>query len=183
MDTQLVEDALPPDIHWRRWVTRHPIGAAALIGFIATQVTTIVGYYLKGIGLPPLPWPLYNGVLGIGDPKQFNTVGTFFVGQSIHMADGVVFAILFVVMVHGLIPLPNTTWGNLAKGIIYSTVLGLISMGFLVPYVYAPKSGYGFFSFYSPDGWKLPLSILIWHWVYGFFLGILYNPQFRRSNT
>jgi hypothetical protein len=50
-------------------------------------------------------------------------------------------------------------------------------MGFLVPYVYAPKSGYGFFSFYTPDGWKLPFAILNWHLVYGFFVGTLYNPE------
>ncbi len=30
-------------------------------------------------------------------------------------------------------------------------ILGLISMGFLVPYVYAPKQGFGFFSFYGTE--------------------------------
>ncbi len=55
-------------------------------------------------------------------------------------------------------------------------------MGFLVPYAYVPKSGYGFFSFYSPDGWKLPVSILLFHWVYGGLVGLLYNPAFRSDN-
>ena len=35
-------------------------------------------------------------------------------------------------------------------------ILGLISMGFLVPYVYAPKQGFGFFSFYSTEHVEAP---------------------------
>ncbi|MGZ8697864.1 MAG: hypothetical protein ACXWZ1_10985, partial [Gaiellaceae bacterium] len=69
------------------------------------------------------------------------------------------------------------------KGLIYSVVLALISMGFLVPYVYAPKSGYGIFSFDTQDGWKLPFAILLWHLVYGFFVGTLYNPAGRSNRT
>jgi hypothetical protein len=183
MDNDVDVEVVPADVQWRRWVTLHAIGAGALIGFIATQITTIVGYYLIGVGLPQLPWPLYNGVLGIGDPKEFNTVGAFFVGQSIHMADGVVFAILYVITVFGLLRIGNGALANLGKGVIYSVVLALISAGFLVPYVYAPKSGYGFFSFYGTDHWKLPTSILVWHLVYGFFLGVLYNPYPRRATA
>ena len=31
----------------------------------------------------------------------------------------------------------------------------------LVPYAYVPHQGYGFFSFYGPDGWKLPAAVLL----------------------
>ncbi|HSB85705.1 MAG TPA: hypothetical protein VLD86_05320, partial [Ilumatobacteraceae bacterium] len=117
----------------------------------------------------------YNGVL-FAPTSTYGDPASFFVGQSIHMVDGVIFAILFVVLVRARLPLANTTNGNVAKGIIYSVSMAIISAGFLVPYVYAPKSGYGLFSFYSPDGWKLPVSILIFHLVYGYFLGLLCNP-------
>jgi hypothetical protein len=182
MTTVGIDRGMPADAGWRRWVTDHPIGAAALIGFIATQMTTLVGYYLIGVGLPQLPWPLFNGAL-VAPTDTFGSVGSYFAGQSIHMVDGVVFTILYAVLVFGKLPLPLTAAGSLGKGLIYGTILGIISMGFLVPYVYAPKSGYGFFSFYTPDGWKLPLAILIWHLVYGFFVGILYNPEVRRAES
>ena len=128
---------LSADARWRAWVGEHPVLGPALVGLIATQLATIIGYYLKGIGLPPVPWPLYNGAL-FAPTGKFGDPASFFAGQSIHMVDGVVFALLFAIMVR-----------------------------------YVPKSGYGFFSFYSPDGWKLPLSILLFHLVYGYFLGAL----------
>jgi hypothetical protein len=183
---QQLENELTPDIRWRQWVTTHPVAASALAGFIAVQITTLVGYYFIGVGLPQLPWPLYNGVLGLLDTqfKQFNTTGAFFVGQSLHMINGIVFAILFALLAHSkLPPRGSDTFANLGKGLVYSVILGIISMGFLVPYVYAPKQGYGFFSFYSPNTWKLPLAILIWHLCYGFFLGLLYNPEYRSNRT
>ncbi len=175
-------EELTPDIQWREWVRGHPVGAAAIIGLVATQMATIVGYYLRAIGLPQVPWPLYNGALG-APVGEFGSPASFFVGQSIHMVDGVVLTVLFVLLAHAKLPGKNDTLGNLGKGLIYGTILALISMGFLVPYAYVPKSGYGFFSFYSPDGWKLPLSILLFHWVYGGLVGLLYNPASRRARV
>ena len=66
---------------------------------------------------------------------------------------------------------------SIQKGLLFGVSLAIISMGFLVPYVYVPKSGYGFFSFETDDGAKLPLAILIWHLVYGGILGMLYDPK------
>jgi hypothetical protein len=45
-----------------------------------------------------------------------------------------------------------------------------------VPYAYVPNQGYGLFLFDGPDGWKLPFAILVWHLIYGLFLGLLYQP-------
>jgi hypothetical protein len=173
---------LNPNVRFRIWVAGHPILAALLIGVVATQMATLIGYYLIGIGLPNLPWPLFNGFLG-APTEEYGSAGSFFVGQDIHFVNGIVFTVLYVVLAYHMIPLPNTTPGNILKGLIYSTVLAIISMGFLVPYVYAPKQGYGFFSFYTPDGWKLPLAILLWHFVYGFFVGVLYDPSVRRDRV
>ena len=139
------------DALWRQWVRDHPVLAPALISLIATQMATIIGYFLKAIGLPPVPWPLYNGAL-FAPAGHFGDPASFFAGQSIHMVDGVVLTILFAVLIRPRIPLPNTTAGNVGKGLIYGTVLAIISAGFLVPYVYVPKSGFGVFSFSTPDG-------------------------------
>ena len=162
---------LTTSARWQRWHGEHPVLGPALAGFIAVQMATIVGYYLRGIGLPQVPWPLFNGAL-FAPAGEFGSPASFFVGQSIHMVDGVIFAILFAVVFRSRIPLPNTNMGNIGKGVLYSTGMAIISAGFLVPYVYAPKSGYGFFSFETDDGWKLPASILIFHFVYGYFLGL-----------
>ena len=182
-----IENALDVDDRYQHWVYHHPVQGAALGGFIATQITTIWGYYAVGIGLPGLPWPNFNG--GLFAPRSFKpdfsdygNAAQFFVGQSIHMVNGVVFAILFVLTLRAKLPSFGTKMVSIQKGLLFGVVLAIISMGFLVPYVYVPKSGYGFFSFDTADGAKLPLAILIWHLVYGGMLGMLYDPK-RPDNT
>jgi hypothetical protein len=166
---------------WRTFVARNPFAAATVAGLIATQMATLVGYYFIGIGLPQTPWPLFNGFL-VAPQTAYGTVASYFAGQSIHMVDAVIFTLLYAVLVYGRLPLPKTVGGDIGKGIIYGLILGLISMGFLVPYVYAPKQGFGFFSFYTPSGWKLPLSIALWHLTYGFLVGTLYSPIRARQS-
>ena len=158
---------------WYNWVDRHRVAGIALVGVIATQLGTYFGYVFPAIGLPTVPWPLYNGALGLLG-AEFNTTGSFFVGQTLHYINGIVFAILYAVLFLPLMPFRNTRGGNLISAIIYTLIMTVISIGFLVPYAYVPHQGYGFFSFYGPDGWKLPAAVLLWHLIYGFFLGTLY---------
>ncbi|MGH9209315.1 MAG: hypothetical protein ACRD2C_01390 [Acidimicrobiales bacterium] len=169
---------------WYDWVNRHRVGAIALVGVIATQLGTYFGYVFPAIGLPTLPWPLFNGVLGRGlaeNPEGafpvFNDTGSYFVGQSLHFVNGIVFAILYAVLARPAMPFKNTHSGHVASGLTYGLIMTIISVGLLVPYAYVPEQGYGFFLFDGPDGWKLPFAVLIWHLIYGFFLGTLY--QFR----
>jgi hypothetical protein len=103
MSTKTVEQRVMKSIEkeadgedrYQHWVYRHPVGGAAVAAFIATQVGTIWGYYAKGIGLPSLPFPNYNGALFAPasvakDFSNFGNTGSFFVGQSIHMVNGIV---------------------------------------------------------------------------------------------
>ena len=46
---------------WYDWVDGTTGGGIALVGVIATQIGTYFGYVFPAIGLPTLPWPLYNG--------------------------------------------------------------------------------------------------------------------------
>jgi hypothetical protein len=186
MHSNDIEKALDVEDRYQNWVHEHPLQGAALAGFIAVQITTLWGYYAKGIGLPALPWPNFNGGLFApssfaADFSNYGNTGQFFVGQSIHMVNGVVFAILFVLTLRAKIPTFGSWMPSIQKGLLFGVVLAIISMGFLVPYVYVPKSGYGFFSFETDDGAKLPLAILIWHLVYGGLLGMLYDP--KRAET
>jgi hypothetical protein len=165
---------------WYDWVDAHRVGAIALVGVIATQLGTYFGYVFPAIGLPTLPWPLYNGVLAV-PAEAPGTAGSFFAGQSLHFVNGIVFAILFALLARPMMPFPNTHRGNVLSGLTYGVVMTIISIGLLVPYAYVPKQGYGFFSFYGPDGWKLPAGVLLWHLIYGFFLGALYQVRSERS--
>jgi hypothetical protein len=165
---------------WYDWVDQHRVGASVLVGVIATQLGTYFGYVFPAIGLPSLPWPLFNGQLG-APAEAPGEAGSYFVGQSLHFVNGIVFAILFAVLARQLMPFRNNHAGNVLSGLLYSVVMSVISVGLLVPYAYVPKSGFGFFSFYGPDGWKLPAAVLLWHLIYGFFLGTLYQIRPQRS--
>jgi len=163
---------------WHKWVEEHPVGGLALIGVIATQLGTYFGYCFNAIGLPQLPWPAYNGALiagAAGDKGASwgNPIAQYFTGQSMHFVNGIVFCILFGVIAHKAIPVAN----HVVKGLIYGVIMTIISIGFLVPYAYAPKQGYGLFSFDTPNGWKLPAGVLLWHLIYGAVIGLLYQPK------
>lgn len=178
-----------PSNGWRKWVNAHPVGAIVLTGVIATQLGTYFGYVFPAVGLPTLPWPLYNGLLGMGVSEGANGVfsnyeafaaagaGGFFVGQALHFVNGIVFAIMYGVIARHSLPFDKSTnGGNISKGLLYGVIMTIISAGLLVPYAYVQNNGYGFFLFDGPDGWKLPLGILVWHLIYGYFLGALYQP-------
>jgi hypothetical protein len=164
---------------WYDWVNLHRVGAAAIVGVIATQIATYFGYVFPAIGLPTVPWPLFNGVLG-APVEEFGTPASYFVGQSIHFVNGVIFTILYAALALHVLPFRNTHGGNILKGVLYSVVLTVISLGVLVPYAYVPKQGFGLFTFYGPDGWKLPAAVLLWHLIWGFFLGVLYQLRAPR---
>jgi hypothetical protein len=177
-----------PSRRWQEWVDRSPILSLITVGIIATQLGTYFGYVFPAIGLPVLPWPLYNGILGttlteLPDGTILNGALTegfvtssdsFFVGHSLHFVNGVVFAVLWGVLFRE--DVARWVKNNIARGLLYGVIMTIISAGLLVPYAYVPNQGYGLFLFDGPDGWKLPFGILIWHLIYGLFLGLLWNP-------
>jgi hypothetical protein len=170
-------DDVDPLMSWRLWTTRHPVGASLIAGAVGTHMATVLGLWFHGIGLPNLNWPATNGAVIF--PKG-SAVAQFWGGYVVHTLDGLVFGLLFALLVHAKLPLPNTSLGNIAKGILYGTVLAIISSGWMVPYVYAPHSGANLFS--TGFGGKFVFAVFLWHWIFGFFLGVLYNPLPRRTS-
>jgi hypothetical protein len=177
-----------PSRRWQEWVDTRPILSLIVVGVIATQLGTYFGYVFPAVGLPVLPWPLYNGILGttiaeLPDgtilsgalTEGFATSSdSFFVGHSLHFINGIVFAVLWGVLFRE--DVARWVKNNIARGLLYGVIMTIISAGLLVPYAYVPEQGYGLFLFDGPDGWKLPFGILIWHLIYGLFLGLLWNP-------
>ena len=191
VDTRDIENAFDVDDRYQNWVYRNPVKGALLAGFVATQIGTIWGYYGPGIGLPSLPFPAYNGLLfspasvvfNADGTSSFSNVGSWFLGQSIHMANGIVFALMFAFLAYNKLPTFFSRMRSVQKGLVFGTTQSIVSLGFLFPYVYAPKLGFGFFSFganklgNNADHWKLPVAVLLWHWVYGAILGMFYDPK------
>lgn len=161
---------------WYDWVNEHRVAGIALVGLIATQLGTFFGYVFPAIGLPQLPWPAFNGVLATPG-EEFTEAGAFFTGQTLHFVNGIVFAILYAVLALKALPFRNTQSGNVLNGLLYGVIMTIISVGVLVPYAYVPKQGFGLFTFYGPAGWKLPFAVLLWHLIYGFFLGTLFQVK------
>ena len=173
-----------PSARWQDWVENKPILSLLVVGIVATQLGTFFGYVFPAIGIPVLPWPLYNGILGTTIVDGVNGAGVegfavssdaFFVGHSIHFINGIVFALLWGIMYRE--DVARFFKNNIVNGMSYAVVMSIISAGLLVPYAYVPNQGYGLFLFDGPDGWKLPFGILVWHLIYGVFLGLLWNPS------
>ncbi len=162
-------DASP---RWHSWVASHPVGGLAVTGLVATQIVTYLGYCFKAIGLPTLPWPAYNGALIGGADTWGSPLAQYWAGQSMHYVNGIVFTILF-----GMVARAKLPGSHVIKGVLYGVVLAIVSVGFLVPYAYVPKMGYGLFLMDGPDGWKLPAGVMLWHVIWGFLIGTLYQPK------
>jgi hypothetical protein len=156
---------------WRIWLTRHPIGGALISGFVATHIATIFGIWFHGIGLPDLNWPVTNGAVIL--PKGA-TQTKFAIGEFIHGFDGLVFTLIFAIFLFPILGRAVTPATNMAKAVFFSLVLGTLSAGFMVPYVYFPHVGAGLFS--TGFGWKTTFGIYLWHIVFGVNLGLMYNP-------
>lgn len=163
---------VPPAVtQWRVWITKHPIGGAILAGLMATWIATIFGFWLNGIGLPQLDWPLANGSVVL--PKSSAAV-QFSAGGIQHIVDGMIFTLIFAVFVFPLLGRSRTLAANMGRALLFAFVLATISAGFLVPYVYYPHYGAGIFG--SGFGWKIVFAIYLWHLAFGVNLGMLYSP-------
>ncbi|WP_394620068.1 DUF6789 family protein [Lentzea sp. JNUCC 0626] len=165
--------AVPGILWWRTWASRHRVLAALLAGLVATHVATACGYWFTGIGLTRLDWNTANGF--VYTPAA-GPLAKFLVGGVFHYFDGIVFAVVFACALHPLLPWRNTQLGNLAKGFVFGTLLSVLSVVFMTPFVYGPARGSdpGFLSLNL--GWQYIAAVFVWHWIYGIHLAIVFNP-------
>ena len=116
------------------------------------------------------------------DFSDFGNPSSWWLGQSIHYVNGIAFALLFALVAYKSLPTFFNKFKSVQKGMLFSIIQSIISLGFLFPYVYAPKAGFGLFSFgdnafgNNPDHWKLPFAVVLWHLIWGGLLGLLYDP-------
>ena len=163
---------------WRAEVTKRRLAFALLAAFVATHMATVSGYWYKIIGIPTLGWPQFNGILLLVHPCGPNGCGAtatqqFWAGTFYHDLTGICFGLIFVFLIHPLIPIRNTFYGNITKGLLCGGVLATASALLWVPRNF-PEFDPGFFT--NNLGWRTVLGIYVWHAVYGLHLGAIYNP-------
>lgn len=168
-----------------KYTIGHSTGRSAVIaGFIATHVATMAGLWFGGARLPTFNFNQLNGFLVLGftaDPVQ-----TFVVGGAIHYTSGIIWAVIFGLIVHPALgraikPLGALTpVNNYIKGILWGIALWIISSALWMPLLIDPLFGGGvvgpFLTKFGPNGLQALFSNLLWHSIYGANLGLLFNP-------
>lgn len=84
--------------------------------------------------------------------------------------------LIFAVAVSPLLPLPATRVGNLVKALIFGTILAVLALFVTAPYAFAPLRGIHDPLIAIHLGWKYVISVLLFHWIYGTQLGLIYSP-------
>ena len=175
--------------------------SAAIAGLIATVIATVSGLWFPGVRLPQFDFNTLNGYLAFSCSALFlsaacsNTVQTFVVGGIIHTVDGVIWAVIFGLIIHPVLgvlikPLrPMTPTVNLTKGIIWGATLWIISSALWMPLLIGGligqtlTAGFGlscgvgpFLTCFGPYGWQALFTNLFWHMIWGVNLGLLFSP-------
>jgi hypothetical protein len=163
---------------WRAQVMKHRLAYGLLAAFVATHLATVSGYWYKIIGIPTLGWPQFNGILLLVHPCGPNGCGAsatqqFWAGSVYHFLTGICYGLIFVFLIHPLLPIRNTLIGNIGKALIWGIVLATLSALLWVPRNF-PEFHPGVFS--HNLGWKTVLGIYVWHLVYGLNLGAFFSP-------
>ena len=113
---------------WRANVSTHRITFALLAAFVATHIATVSGYWYKIIGLPVLGWPQFNGILILGHTgSSADGAQQFWAGGIYHFLTGICMGLIFVFLIHPLLPVRNSFFGNVFKGLLWGAVLATLS--------------------------------------------------------
>ncbi|MBO9521435.1 MAG: hypothetical protein J7518_07845 [Nocardioidaceae bacterium] len=179
---------------WRRWATQHRLAAAVVAGIVATHIGTVFAFFLGGLGLARVDWSTANGAvyMPLAGDAHFSDTTRFLFGTGMHYVDGILFAIIFAVAFHPLLPFRSTPHGNMVKGVVFGLILTFVSLVILAPYVYGPafgmKSGIGpgsvgFLAHHAPGGWEWTIGAVLFHIVYGLHLGLIYNPTDEEDHS
>ncbi|MCI4347877.1 MAG: hypothetical protein L3J97_04580 [Thermoplasmata archaeon] len=176
--------------HVKYLVGKTALGNALVAGFVATYIATVSGIWFYGVKLPVYNFPNLNGYILLGTGYGFaNPEQTFIVGAIAQMVQGVLFALIFAVVVHPMLGrmfnslAPLTPVVNLWKGVIFGGILWIISATLWVPLLIGPLlagAGVGvgpFLTTFSVYGFQANLTDLFWHMIYGVNLGLLFSPM------
>ncbi len=169
---------------WRLLASQKPLAMALVAGVLATHIATVFGYWFHGIfGLPNLDFPRFNAYLlykpDIADMAAIfeatTSTSRLVIGWFVHLFTGVVWALVYAILVHPLLRWRNTTAGNLGKAMVWGLILAVISGLWWVPVLF-PDFAPGAFGqnlFGLGEGIA---AIVLWHLIWALNLALFYNP-------
>lgn len=169
--------------------THNRLVAGLVAAFAATFLATMFGEWFFAVGWVPFSFNTLNaevwatnfhnlsGFFAVTAKTALSPDFTYFLGMWAHYSQGIVFGLIFALLLYPNLPGPMKTGNNLLKGLIWGWTLWIVSSSFIMPLLY----GTGFWFSYWGSAFKLGQSNLIfynfvWHSVYGFVLGMFFSP-------
>lgn len=133
---------------------------AAIGGLVATFVALTVGFWLPGLGLPRLDYPLLNGNLLV--PESTSVSFGWLLGLAHTLGLGALLAVVYSVWVRDR--LPGAAW---LRGLIWGALVVAVGGLTVFPLLY----GAGVFA----RNWHptAGITLVIWHLSWGLALGVL----------
>ena len=169
--------------HWPQFVNNNRLIGALVAGFGATQLATMFGSWIYGLGIMegPLDFAFFNGVIltpnATANEAGF-AVSQWFAGMGFHYFNGMVFALAYALVIFPWLGKTHTTSSNLARSLGMGMFLATASCGWWIPALH-PEDVIGvdpgFFSINL--GWGTVLGVYLWHLVWAVALGLFFNPQ------
>lgn len=176
--------------HPVKYVVGKSAGISGLVAaLIATHVATVSGLWFDAARLPKFDFNSLNGFLALGLPYGFtHPFETFLVGGVIHYLSGIIWGLVFALVIHPMMgrtmkPLAALTpTNNYIKGLLWGWTLWIISSALWMPLLIGPLlAPYGvtvgtFLTSFGPFGVQALFTNLLWHSIYGLNLGLLFSP-------
>ncbi|MDV3292749.1 MAG: hypothetical protein LYZ70_00585 [Nitrososphaerales archaeon] len=177
------------DVHRPYAWTDNRLVAGLVAAFGATFFATMFGEWFYAIGWVPFSFNTLNaevwatnfhnlsGFFAVTAKTALSPDFTYFLGMWAHYSQGIIFGLVFTLLVYSNLPGPMTVGANLVKGLLWGWTLWIVSNSFVMPLMY----GTGFWFSYWGSAFGLGQTNLIfynfvWHSIYGFVLGMFFSP-------
>lgn len=192
------------DMHRPYTWTDNRLIAGLVAAFAGTFFATMFGEWFFSIGWVPFSFNTLNAEVwatnfhnlsgffavtgSCAPPSALGTSAclspdfTYFLGMWSHYSQGIVFGLVFTMLVYPNLPGRMSVGNNLIKGLIWGWTLWIVSSSFVMPLLY----GVGFwFSYWGPTFGLGQANLIfynfVWHSIYGFVLGMFFSPVSRMT--
>jgi len=172
--------------------TDNRVVAAVVAAAAGTFFATMFGEWFFSAGWIPFSFNTLNAEAW---GRNFQLVGsgfyglapltsdfTYFLGMWAHYSQGMIFGLIFGLLLYPNLPGPMKTGNNLLKGLLWGWTLWIVSSSFVMPLLYGTGFWFSYWgTFGLPNGaqWQLIAGNFLWHSIYGFTLGMFFNPVSR----
>jgi hypothetical protein len=169
--------------------TDNRLVAALVAAFAATWFATMFGEWFYAVGWVPFTFNTLNAETWA---TNFKLVGgtfyglaplssdfTYFLGMWSHYSQGILFGLIFTMLVYPNLPGPMSVGNNLIKGVLWGWTLWIVSSSFVMPLLYGTGFWFSYWgTFGLPGGSQSQLIFynFVWHTIYGFTLGMFFSP-------